>query len=241
MEIPLFLAMTAAELRSVAEIPENPAWMACHFSSYGLGISNIPNGLPTGAMLILNDRIPISGHDPELVAATLCAAAERLRCDSILLDFQRDDREGLVCVIKAVLGKACCPVGVSALYAADFDCPVLLPPIAPHIPMEEAIEPWKGRELWLELSAEGTQIAVTEQGSCYTRLPHYLPAEGAHREAPLHCHYETVIEEDRILFNLGRRAEDQISLQNALIPLGATRALALWQEMKMTHLSGGSI
>lgn len=78
MEIPLFLAMTAAEFRIAAEIPAHPAWMACHFSAYGTGISNLPRELPAGAMLMLNDRTPICGHDPEDVAKPLCDTAQRL-------------------------------------------------------------------------------------------------------------------------------------------------------------------
>ena len=88
MEIPLFLAMTAAELRGAASMPSHPAWMACHFSCYGTGISNVPKRLPAGSMLMLNDRTPMCGHDPELVARMLCDAAEEFQCDSILLDLE---------------------------------------------------------------------------------------------------------------------------------------------------------
>ena len=232
MEIPLFLAMTAAEFRIAAEIPAHPAWMACHFSAYGTGISNLPRELPAGAMLMLNDRTPICGHDPEDVAKPLCDTAQRLECDSIVLDFQREGQEELTDVIRAVLDRAHCPVGVSAPYAEGFDCPVLVPPIDPHISPQEALAPWEGRELWLELSTEGTQIAVTEAGSRYTPLTHYLPGEGAHYEPLLHCHYEIIVEENRIFFNLGRTEEDRETLQNAVKALGVTRTVALWQEVQ---------
>ena len=232
MEIPLYLAMTAAELQNATEVPSQLAWMACHFSSYGMGLSNVPRTLPSGSMLMLNDRTPICGHDPELVAKSLCDAAHNLDCDSIALDFQRKDCKELLEVIGAVLVRAHCPVGVSALYAADFDCPVLIPPILPHIFPEEALTPWKGRELWLELSSEGTQISVTEDGSQYTTLPHYCPENTAHLEQALHCHYTITVEEDRALFHLGRTADDQSSVIKVVKELGVTCALGLWQEMR---------
>ena len=232
MEIPLFLAMTAAEFRGADVLPEHPAWMACHFSAYGVGLSNVPEVLPRGAMLMLNDRTPICGHDPVLVAEALCEAAQVLDCDSILLDFQRSGCEELTKVVRAVLDQAECPVGVSAFYAGGFDCPVLVPPIGPHVLPEEGLALWKGREIWLETSLEGTQIKVTEQGSQYTSLPDYCPKHNAHEEPELHCHYEITVAEEQIVFQLGRTDKDRISLLNSIKPLGVTRALGLWQEMK---------
>ncbi len=232
MEIPLFLAMTAAEFQGAEMLPAHPAWMACHFSLYETGISNVPRALPKGAMLMLNDRTPISGHDPKLVAQTLCNAATKLECECIALDFQRQNRQELTAVVDAVLGLARCPVGVSALYAGDFDCPVLLPPIPPHVWPADAVALWKGRELWLEVTTEGTEITVTAAGSQYTPLPHYRPDCNTHREPKLHCHYEISVSEDAVLFQLGRTGEDQTALLNALSSLGITHALGLWQEIK---------
>lgn len=223
--------MTAAEFQNASSLPEHPAWMGCHFSSYGNGLSNVPHRLPVGAMLMLNDRIPINGHDPIVVAKTLCETAEALKCDSILLDLQRADYDEQLAVVRAVLDLATCPVGISAAYGKDFDCPVLVPPIAPHIQPEDALAPWSGREIWLELSTEGTQIEVTEEGSHYTPLPHFSPAPQAHFEDELHCHYVITVEPDRILFQLGRGSEDQKTLLAATEPFGVTRAIGLWQEL----------
>ena len=232
MEIPLFLAMTAAEIQNAVAFPSQLAWMACHFSAYGTGLSNVPKTLPKGSMLMLNDRTPILGHDPELVAQTLCTAAKNLECACIVLDFQREDCDRLFDVIQTVLKVSHCPVGVSALYAADFDCPVLVPPIPPHVFPEDALAHWKGREIWLEVSTEGTQIRVTETGSHYTPLPHYCPKNAAHLEQELHCHYEITVEEDQVLFQLGRTEDNQSTLLIAVKELGVTHALGLWQEMQ---------
>ena len=232
MEIPRYLAMTAAEFRRAVQLPTHLAWMACHFSAYGTGLSNVPRTLPRSSMLMLNDRTPICGHDPEAVAKTLIETGSTLECKCILLDFQREGCEALFSVIDAVLKRANCPVGVSAPYAIGFDCPVLVPPIPPHILPAEALAPWEGRELWLELSAEGTEICVTEEGSRSTPLPNYIPTEPSHQETALYCHYTITLEEGRILFQLGRTKEDQASLLEATKALGVTHALGLWQEIK---------
>ena len=71
MTLPMHLAMTAAELACCDSLPSHPAWMACHFSPYGTGLSNLPEHLPEGALLILNDRTPVFGHDPQVICAQL--------------------------------------------------------------------------------------------------------------------------------------------------------------------------
>ena len=52
MAITPFLAMTAAEIEHSTPLPPNVAWMACHFSPYGAGLSNLPKNLPAGSLLI---------------------------------------------------------------------------------------------------------------------------------------------------------------------------------------------
>ena len=231
MEIPLFLAMTAGELGLAAELPKRIGWMASHFAAYGTGLSNLPKTLPPGSMLMLNDRTPICGHAPQEVANTLCQAAERLQCDSILLDFQRRDQLEISPVVSAVLARATCPVGVSVLYAKDFDCPVLVPPIPPHRPLEDALTEWNSREIWLELTAEGTQITVTPEGSRYAPLPFSELPEKAHEDQGLCCHYEIEVSEHKVRFLLGRTKDDQSALLNKAKHHGVTRGVGLWQEL----------
>ena len=86
MPLPIYLAMTAAEFQQNSPKSNEVAWMACHFSAYGTGISNCPKLLQPGAILILNDRTPVCGHDPDLVAAQLKELAERFSCSRVLLD-----------------------------------------------------------------------------------------------------------------------------------------------------------
>ena len=89
MAIPLFLAMTGAEFAAAGTLPKTAAWMACHFFSGDAGITNIPSSLPPGSLLILNDQIPLSGHNLGRVGEQLQQAADALDSRGVLLDFQR--------------------------------------------------------------------------------------------------------------------------------------------------------
>ena len=84
MAIPQYLAMTAAEMAGTAPLPRYMAWMACHFSPYSTGLTNLPAKLHQGSLLILNDRTPIHCHDPERVCRELNSTLHRLGCVGLL-------------------------------------------------------------------------------------------------------------------------------------------------------------
>ena len=128
MIIPLHLAMTAAECQSASQLPVGCSWMACHFSSYGTGLSNYPETLPENSALILNDRTPPCGHDPELIVRQLTTLVEQMSVKCVLLDFQRPDLEENHAISQVLTKTLPCPVGVSLLYAGELTCPVFLPP-----------------------------------------------------------------------------------------------------------------
>ena len=46
MAIRQYLAMTAAEMTQAGSLPRHSAWMACHFSPYSTGLTNLPDRLP---------------------------------------------------------------------------------------------------------------------------------------------------------------------------------------------------
>ena len=121
MAIVLHLAMTAAEFDTNPSLPGPIAWMACHFSPYGTGLSNLPSRLPEGSILILNDRTPVFGHSPERIASQLAEVAESLKCSGILLDFQRDGEAQTLAIATAITALPY-PVAVTPSYAKELDC-----------------------------------------------------------------------------------------------------------------------
>lgn len=227
----VYLAMTAAELRNCDALPDHIAWMACHFSPYATGLTNVPSSLPPNSLLILNDRTPVCGHDPTQIAETLHGAVEKYRCSGILLDFQRADQEETFAIVDQVLTLPC-PVCVAQPYANGRNCPVLLPPIPLLKTVNEYLQPWQGREIWLELALDGASISVTETGSMLSNLGVCTDDSFPFRDDPLHCHYGVKYDQSEATFNLKRIKSDLQSLQIAAEELGVTQFVGLWQELR---------
>ena len=230
MALPVYLAMTAAEMGESTKLPSHFAYMACHFSPYGTGLSNLPKWLPENCMLTLNDRTPICGHDPALIAEELTKVIERRHCSSLLLDFQRPDCEEIAILARALIDALPCPVGLSAGYAKGFSCPVFLPPVPLDTPLASYLAPWQGREIWLEAALDGLQITLTSQGCKFSPIPYPSFSDGFMEET-LYCHYQIQTGADFAEFTLYRTREDLNSLLEEAEILGVTSAIGLWQEL----------
>lgn len=226
MPLPLYLALTAAEMAGNDLLPHHFAFMSCHFSPFNRGLSNLPEALPPGAMLVLDDSIPIEGHDHDLILKQLSGLIERHNCESLLLDFQRPDCDALREMAKLLSSALPCPVGVSELYAKGLHCPVFLPPVPPDVPIKDHLSPWTGREFWLEAALDGLTLTLSEQGCTCTPLTDF-PEMGL-REERLHCHYAV---DAPAVFHLWRTREDLDELMKEAKALGVTRAVGLWQEL----------
>ena len=230
MALPLYLAMTAAEIQENSSIPTPLAYMACHFSPYGTGLSNFPRFLPKESLLILNDRTPIHGHDWEQIREELESIVETHQCSGILLDFQRPGFDELRNLAKLLTGSFPCPVAVSEPYAQGLPCPVFLPPVPHNVPVSEYLLPWDGREIWLEAALDAIEITITPLG--YKAAPGYPHQNGTiFPQDALHCHYHVTVEPDQAVFSLFRTREDLDDLLAEAEALGVTRAIGLWQEL----------
>lgn len=207
-----FLAQTAAEIHFSLPEGTKKAWMACHFSSYGRGLSNLPESLPPGSMVILNDRIPIFGHDPNRVAAELSALAERLEISHIFLDFQRPGNEETAGVVRAVTQTLPCPVGVSEAYASQVDCAVCLGPVPPHLGAEEWICPWEGRKIWLEMAPVCRTYRIREDGCTWEDTA--LCAQFPLWDERAKCRYRIEVGEEAVHFSLQRGPRELELLRN---------------------------
>ena len=229
MGIPCYLAMTAAEMGDFSAVPEHMAWMGCQFSSWNAGLSNLPQWLPPGAVLTLNDSFPLAGHDPERIAGELRGAVEAFSCAALVLDFQRPgdpETEALA----ARLTELPCPVAVSLPYARE-DLAVLLPPAPLSVPLEEYLSPWRDRDIWLELALDGEIITLTEEGAQGIPLPYPDRAAEGFREEALHCHYRAELKKDRAEFTLWRTVEDLHDLTEEAEKLGVKALMGLYQEL----------
>lgn len=232
MPLPLYLAMTAAEITCTETLPEKIAWMACHFSCYGTGLSNQPRKLPEGSVLILNDRTPICGHDPQRVTEQLTQLTEDFQCSGVLLDFQRPEVLETAQLCAYLVKSLSCPVGVTEFYAKDLDCPVFLSPLPPGVTLDAHIKPWTGRELWLETAVETRAAVITDKG-CQWQAADYSGTESVWFEEPaLHCRYCWHTDDRQAVFTLQRTAAHIPSLLEEAQARGITRAFGLYQQLQ---------
>lgn len=239
MAIRPFLAMTPAEIRNTSPLPEKTAWMACHFSPYGSGLSNIPRLLPEGSLLIIDDVTPFHGHNPECIANQLIQCITELNSAGILLDFQRPENPETAELIQYLSLSLPCPLAVSDIYADAADLPVFVPPVPPSISLSGYLSKWKRREIWLDIGLCGEILTLTEDGCEDTPLPPWeFPEEGFSGKST-HCHYHSEQKEDSIVFKLWRTAADISCLLEEAAGLGITQAVGLYQEYALTAKTHG--
>lgn len=228
MAIARFLAATSAEIQEKASEMPHLAFLGCHFSPYSRGLSNLPRSLPRGNLLILDDQMPIEGHDPFLVARQLEEVVKVLECCGVLLDFQRPATMESTAMVQILVSSLPCPTAVTAAYGKGLSCPVCLPPVPCHVPLKDHLTPWQGRDIWLELSAEGEDILLTASGAKMLP-PSERPDEGV-EDVALHCHYFLQLSEMEARFSLWRTWQDLNDLEQEAADLGVTKTLGLWQE-----------
>ena len=231
MVLPLYLAMTGREILAAQSAASRCAYMACHFSPYSQGLTNLPTSLPPNTMLILNDRMPCSGHSGDLVAHQLQDAVTQFRCESLLLDFQRPPTEEMQQLVRCILETLRCPVAVTEGFAEAFDCPLLLSPAPLHIPLEEYLAPWNGREIWLEAALCQEEIHVCTSGA---QIRSVFPTDGfidGFYDNALCCRYRCKADTDCITFTLFDTLETLQQKLEFAHTLGVSRAVGLWQEL----------
>lgn len=229
MAIPVNLAMTAAEFCFCTQLPPDAAWMSCHFSSCSKGLSNLPNRLPPGSLLVLDDQTPLDSHDSQQIGAELEACVRELGCCGVLLDFQRPGVEEALELASYLTAALPCPVAVTAQYARENDAAVFLPPLPCHVPLKDWTAPWQGRQLWIELALDREVITLTDRGAEIT--PGAFEEETGFQDKNLHCHYKAAVEEQKAVFHLWRTCEDLNCLLEEAEALGIQRAVGLFQEL----------
>lgn len=224
MAINIYLAASPAQLSKKEQLPQRIAWMACHFSASSAGLSNCPQWLPPGSLLILDDSSPVQGHDPEQIRQELDDILSKFACGALLLDFQRPGGEDMTLALAGLP----CPVVVTERYAHMTSGPVLLPPVPPYTLPGKHLKPWAGRDIWLELAAEGCEIRLTKAGA---ELSEECPdVAGRHHHKELHCRYDIMLRSEEAIFRLHRTPEDLLSLLRESEASGVTAAVGLMQE-----------
>ena len=229
MGLQRYLAGTAKEIFGVSSSWGCAAFLGCHFAPYNNGLMVLEE-LPRCDMVILSDRIPVLGHDPDTVTGQLREILEQAGADCVLLDFQRAENPQTAAIVKAAAALPC-PVAVTAGYGHCSEGPVFVE-IPMHRPLTDAAQQWPGRELWLDVAGNTQQATVTAEGAVFTSLPPALPHGLCHRDEALHCSYRIRVLEDWAEFTLFRTKEDMDSLLQEAEALGFAKAIGLYQELQ---------
>lgn len=231
MGLPLYLAMNAAEIAASTQLPPT-AWMSCHFSPCSHGLTNLPLWLPEGTLVILDDAFPCQGHEASLAAAQLADLVSRFGCGGVALDFQRPAEKEISAIVSDLLQASPCPMAVSDLYAAHFQCPVFLRPGPLWEPLDKHLNAWQGREIWLDASLCQQQVVVTGKGSFPGPVLAWDGIRDGFYDETLRCHYRTQMTRDAITFTFFDTPESMARKLELAQTLGVSQAIGLWRELK---------
>lgn len=229
MGIPLYLAMTRAEMQESSGLPPHLGYMSCLFSVYSSGLTNLPQSLPEAAILILSDQIPMSGHDPDIVLRQLNDVITQSKAESVLLDFQRPGNKEADRLVQTILSNIQIPVAVTPQYHTK-NAIAFLPPIPPELRAEEYLAPFQGQEIWLETALQCRNVTVTEQESVFDPLCPAPQEQGLTEEGL--CSYRISETEDGFRFSLFDTQETVIKKLEIASAFGVTRAVGLYQELQ---------
>lgn len=224
MKTMLYLAMTAQELTLFSN-PALSAYMACHFSPYDPGLTNLPESITADSMVILNDRIPFLHHDCRLIASQLAS----LPCESLLLDLQNTEPEQAKELITSVLSVVSVPVAVSEQYAVDCPCAVFLSTVDADRDPLASLNAWSGRDIWLDMSPGCVCYRIDSHGSRRTREK-IFPDSPIHADPNLPCHYGITLTEAEAIFYIYRTWEDIARIMDQGKKMGISRCIGLHQE-----------
>lgn len=223
----MFLAQTPGE---TGQFPvAKTAYMACHFSPHGKGLSNLPDRLPAGSILLLDDSMPPMGHDPLVVEAELKQIIGRFAITSVLLDFQGQMQQETMDMTQHLAKALPCPVAATEGYAKALGCPVFLSPTPVNMALKDYIDPWLQQGVYLEIAPETVQFTVTEDGC--TSSPTHCAEELPLADERLHCHYNVEVFPDKAVFTLLRTGEDLAALAEEAKQLGVLGTVGLFQEL----------
>lgn len=227
MSLRFYLAMTEAEIRSATSLPRHLAYMACHFSPYGIGLTNIPKQLPPGSILIVNDRVPVLHHDPQFILRQLTSAVQKLSVFGILLDFQIRGVPLTAQIVKTLADSLPCPVAVSSAYGETLSCPIFsAPQLHQRFCDFEPIK--KNRPLWLDTYQETALYEVTPDG-CTIGKSTGVSGNCFFDEA-LQCRYTFSLKKDSAIFTLSRQAGEMAGYLRAAEQAGVSVAVGLYQQ-----------
>lgn len=214
----------------MSTLPAQFAWMACHFDPNGNGIIDLPETLPPGCILILNDKTPYNGHNAERITQQLAECAQRYSIHGLLLDFERPISEALKETVRRLVYALPCPVAcMKNLKIEGLVSVIQMPPILGT--PEEYFHTKKGAWLELRKQAEKYQIEMDGCKSDSIREPQDELTEGQ-QETALCVHYHFTVNAENANLTLWRNRQDREIIMELAKQAGIDTIIGLYQEFR---------
>ena len=208
MVLPLYLAMTPLEFHPIPRA-------ACLL----LEPSDLP---PPGVLPVVTDRFP---PDRQRLLR-ICQGRK-----AVVLDFERPP----TAEVREIIRGLPCPAAAPPGYADEG--PVFLPPAPLHVPLEEYLAPWKGREIWLEAAVRKQTVTVSAEGAAVFPPCTNTDLTGGYYHEKLRCGFIQKFTENQAVFTLFDTPDTLKSKILHASDLGVTRFVGLYQELGEKHLS----
>lgn len=203
MGLPLYLAGFGMEIHSLS----HPALLMLDWAA----------PVPQGVLPVITDHRPLTEEGVD----RLCLLAAGW--DQAVLDFEGPPTDLSTRLLRLLPCPAAAPPGYG-------DGPVFLPPAPLHVPLEDYLSPWQGREVWLEAALQKQTVTVTAAGTSISSTDPSDLEEGFDcRE--LRCRFTQETREDRVVFTLFDTRESLKDKLGRAEELGVHAALGLYREL----------
>lgn len=236
MPISIYEAVTVGDCAGRDAPKAHAAWMAAHFSAAGTGVSNLPQRLPPGSLLILDDRIPWQNHDAQRICQELLQAVANLACSGILLDFEREpcpQTRSFCALLSTYCQQHSIPLGMPPAYGLSLPVALFLPPLPCWPGPKMVLQPFSGRELWLDAAESGCVAEIgCESVQIFRADPAVLQAQAEGHAVFWHCglccRYYSSQMGDRIRVALYDTRQTMAQKLDICAKLGVTVAVMPW-------------
>lgn len=238
MPISIYEAVTAGDCFERNALPAHAAWMAAHFSAVGTGVTNLPQRLPVGSLFMLDDQIPWQNHDAERICQELLQAVAELACSGILLDFEREpcqQTQAFCTLLCTYCRQYSIPLGMPPSYGLKLPAALFLPPLPCWPGPETVLQPFSGRELWLDAAESGCVAEIGRKSvQFFSEDPIVLQAQAEGHAVFWHgglcCQYYSNQINDRIRIALYDTRQTMEQKLDACAKLGVTVAVMPWAK-----------
>lgn len=188
----VYAAITGEEMGKISILPQNIAYLGTHFE--GNTLVDIPEALPEGSLLLIDDRVIPENVSIDLVIVSLSHLFPCL--SGIYLDFQQEDTPKDL--VHSLLKALPVPVGVPRRFGLGI--PVVPPRRLSMLPEKHYLP-----GCWAEGAVSAWELTLTKDGCTKKEVS---AKESAYEEySKLFCRYAVENDAEKAVFHLQNNRE----------------------------------